>query len=412
MPGGGQASAKKVRRKDTGEIAFLKLLNRQDDTERRARFFREASAYDTFRHPNLPALVETNAHNHDQASPKLYIVIELIEGITLGEAIRAGRASLEESVNATVQLLRVVKHFHDHGWVHRDIKPDNIILRNGSLADPVLVDFGLGHKDTVTPCFETEACQEIGNRFLRLPELGADSSVKQDGRTDLAFVGGVLYYCLTGMIPAQLLDTNLRMPHQRASALELLRAATPSAAHALYGIFDKSFSHQLSGRFTTATEMTIQLNALLSAHRRGNTKEDKDSLESLSELANTSASAELARLKAIYDAGLSVIESVHEKVATVVQPDYVTYWSGYVNFSQGFRKTLGFNHFSTLNHRFAPTFHIAMVGDEIVVRMDDEVVHRTDADQPVFDDESFRRRVEDTYIVGMKSLMLSPIAGD
>ena len=139
---------------------------------------------------------------------------------------------------------------------------------------------------------------------------------------------------------------------------------------------------------------------------------DEDSLESLRELANSSASAEIARLKASYDAGLRVIESVHAKVAAAVQPDYVTYWTGYVNFSQGLRKALGFNHFSTLNHRFAPMFHIAALGDEIVVRMDDHIVHRTDADAPVFDDEGFRKRVEDAYVVGMKKLMSTPIAGD
>ena len=139
---------------------------------------------------------------------------------------------------------------------------------------------------------------------------------------------------------------------------------------------------------------------------------DDDSLESLRGLANSSANAGLARLKAIYDAGISVVERVHGKVLAIVQPNYLTFWTGYLNFSQGFKKTLGFHHFSTLNHRFAPTFTITMVGDEIVVRMDDEVVHRTDADQPDFEDENFQKRVEDAYVAGMKALMSAPIPGD
>ena len=69
--------------KSDGTLAFLKILSRQGDTERRARFFREASAYATVDHDGIPRLVESNAHHHQDLAYKVYLITEFIEGPTL-----------------------------------------------------------------------------------------------------------------------------------------------------------------------------------------------------------------------------------------------------------------------------------------------------------------------------------------
>ena len=84
-PGGGQGVAKRVSRKSDGQEAFLKAIRRRKDPERRGRFFREATAYDTMKSRGIPRLVESNAHLHDDDEVVLYIVTEFIEGPTLYE---------------------------------------------------------------------------------------------------------------------------------------------------------------------------------------------------------------------------------------------------------------------------------------------------------------------------------------
>ncbi len=115
------------------------------------------------------------------------------------------------------------------------------------------MDFGLIYKDGVTESFETEHGQELGNRFLRLPELAVGSEAKQDARSDISFAG-VLFYVLTGMAPATLSDENGRMPHQRPGAVALSSVAG-AALMSLLGFLDRAFSPSTRHRFTSAAEM-------------------------------------------------------------------------------------------------------------------------------------------------------------
>lgn len=405
IAGGKQAAAKKVIHRETGEVAFLKILNRQEDVERRSRFFREATAYETIRHPRIPQFIESNAHRHAESDTKVYLVIEHIAGSTLASAIARGRPSFEEAAILTLRLLDVATHFHQQGWVHRDIKPDNILVRGDNFTDPVLVDFGVGYSDAITADFATEVEQELGNRFFRLPELAADSLAKQDSRTDLSFIAGILFFCLTGAHPQQPLNSEGRMPHQRETELAALRAAARSVAMPLLTFFDRAFSQRISGRFATASEMATQLSALLAAFQNGANVSDPPDLESLRARAQSSASGEFARLKRTYDAAETVICGVHTLILSSIRPTYEKHHQSWLDFSKGKKFELGFHHFANPSHRFAPQFLVTMVGDEIVVSMGDEVVYRTDAAQPNFQDDRFRKELERRFIAGVDALI-------
>jgi serine/threonine protein kinase len=128
---GGQASAKYLRDRATGRTAFLKILSRQKDLERRARFFREATAYETANHKLIPKLIESNAHRHSNPEFTLFLLTDFIEGPTLAEFINShGRLSFDDATTVLRALLEVVEYCHTNGWIHRDIKPDNIILQS------------------------------------------------------------------------------------------------------------------------------------------------------------------------------------------------------------------------------------------------------------------------------------------
>lgn len=252
VSGGGQGFTSKVRSKSDGRIGCLKRLKNNKDRDRRGRFSREVFALATIDHPNIPKVLEHNADSW-KTDVVLYMVSEFIEGPTLSERVEAGVLEPNEAVATTVRLLEVVKHLHDRDVVHRDIKPDNIILRRGG-GDPVLVDFGLSYHEEGSFASD-DPDQELGNRFLHLPELQTESSDKRNPISDVTQVCGVLLFMLTGVRPAVLRDGENKAPHQR----DAVRSALNEAGLALLPIFDIGFQQSTSHRFQSCDELIGRL---------------------------------------------------------------------------------------------------------------------------------------------------------
>ncbi len=216
LPGGGQGEAYRALRKSDQTPAFVKAIKSPKDPERRARFFREATAYDSFDIVGIPQLIESNAHLHKEPSAQLYIATTFIEGPTIRRWRAETTPDLDTGVHMVLALLQILDACHAKGCIHRDVKPDNIILAGGDPAQPKLLDFGLSYHEVPDLEFQTEHGQEVGNRFLRLPELSAGSLDKKDPRSDLSFAAGILFYVLTGGHPDVLQDGYGRLPHQRS----------------------------------------------------------------------------------------------------------------------------------------------------------------------------------------------------
>lgn len=248
---GGQGYGHLVSRLDaaSGTQYFLKVLKDQSNPQRRQRMFREAAALESYDHSRIPRLIESNAQLHADRKASLYLVTDLIPGKTLS-AFHRKPFLFADAVDITDQIADVVGYLQENEAVHRDIKPDNIILRDGKI-DAVLIDFGLTFNHREDSEQLTGDWEEVGNRFLRMPELASYSQTKQDYRTDIAFLTGVLFYCLTGEVPAVLEDGNGSLPHQR-SGIDLA-ASTPDAtrARAVARLFDQGFQPRLSDRFPT-----------------------------------------------------------------------------------------------------------------------------------------------------------------
>lgn len=404
-PGGCQGWGHRVRSHNTGEIAFLKELKSQKAPERRARFFREAAAYESCGHRGLPRLIQSNAHQHRQHGYKPFIVTEFVRGPTLGEVIKkSGSISLEDAVAVTQSLLDVVGYVHRQGWVHRDIKPDNVILRNSNVVEPCLIDFGLGFKATSEEAFSTEQGQELGNRFLRLPELSVDSLTKRDVRSDLTFIGGILFFLLTGQIPATLMDSEGRMPHQRPGAFDHLRTEHKHQLLRLLNFFDKVFAYKFVDRHASAVEMSSMLSAMASSETRMG---EEDSMAMIDEVAlslNTQANAQYMQLRPKYKAAMNVILGIQKDISKRVSPILQPSHQGYLDFSQGMKANIGFVHVAELQKGFRPLFEIKLVGDELVMYADGAVFHRAEVEEPCFDEE-FKDKVRRIFASGLKELV-------
>src|SRR5690349_16804599 len=172
----------------------LKLLPAGADERRRLQFEKEACFGEQLWHPN-----KVSVYEHGAASDGTqYLIMELAQGETLGAIVeRHGVLPPERVLDILLQLASVLAEVHDQGFVHRDIKPDNIVVgRTPSGRDHVkLLDFGLV-KDVSEPA---ASCQDyvVGTPLYISPEaLLAPESV--DARTDIYGLGAVAYYLLSG----------------------------------------------------------------------------------------------------------------------------------------------------------------------------------------------------------------------
>lgn len=260
LSGGGQGATFLVKRKSPGEIIpnetfVLKVLKNKTDPERRKRMYREVANLKTLDHSGIPKLIESNAEQFD-SEVRLYMVTEFIEGETLSQAIEKGRVELSVASELVLKLLDIIQYCHDLGVVHRDIKPDNIILRGENLNEPMLIDFGisfnnadLGRNDL------TRSLQQLGNRFIALPELQFKSSLQRDPRSDITQTCGILYYVLTGLHPVALQDHQEQKPHQRPEAKDSLSYISPDVLARLNGIFDRAFELSIDRRWQSIPEL-------------------------------------------------------------------------------------------------------------------------------------------------------------
>ncbi len=206
---GGQGRLRLVRRHEgrDGTLYVLKELKQPRILERRARMRREVIALETMPHQSTPRVVDHNTDRYKELAVELYAVFDFVVGPTLAEYVAAnGPLPVEDAVAVVTGILDVLGYYHRAGVGHRDIKPDNIIIRNADCASPVLIDFGLTFNIHDGNEFVTPDSQQVGNRFLSLPEHSVVSGNKRDLRSDLTFCVGILYFALTRIWPGTLLD--------------------------------------------------------------------------------------------------------------------------------------------------------------------------------------------------------------
>jgi serine/threonine-protein kinase len=163
----------------------LKLMKGASDAESRARFLREARSAARLQHPNIVTIFE--AGEHDGAP---FMAMELLEGVDLQRAIEAGlRPDPAVTLPIVLQLLAGLGHAHEHGIVHRDVKPSNLFLPRGRPAK--IMDFGVARL-----AGGTAATGIVGTPNYMSPEQARGTSL--DGRSDLFSAGLILYELVTG----------------------------------------------------------------------------------------------------------------------------------------------------------------------------------------------------------------------
>lgn len=217
------------------------------------RFINESKAVSMLSHPNIVNIYDVSMKNAEK-----YIVMEYIEGITLKNYMtKKGVLSLREIIGYTEQVLRALEHAHAKGIVHRDIKPQNImLLKDGTIK---VADFGIAALENEIE----ESGQAVGSIHYIAPEQARGEN--PDARSDIYSLGVVMYEMLTGHKPYTG-DTIGEIAVKHMSALPVAPSDyIPDLPEELERITLKAMSCPINKRYQSANELLDELNAFSQA---------------------------------------------------------------------------------------------------------------------------------------------------
>lgn len=215
---------------------------------RAAYFENEVHLIASLRHPNIATLYEAQL-----ASPPLYYSMELVEGERLNEYLAGHRVAVEERIRLIRTVAEAVEYLHAHGVVHRDIKPQNILVdRSGQ---PRIVDFGIGKRLGLPEQPQPGAADgaregPVGTLGYIAPEQAERRDV--DGRADIFALGALLYHCVTGR-PAP------RATDPMHETCNVLRRRGIRRARDLAAIIARCAAHDPDQRYATCAELVADL---------------------------------------------------------------------------------------------------------------------------------------------------------
>lgn len=247
---GGMAYVFKARCHLLNRYVAIKML-REDmahDEGFRDNFKKEAQAVAMLSHPNIVSIYDVSR------TPDMdYIVMELIEGVTLKIYMKTkGALSCKESVHFTTQIAKALSHAHSKGIVHRDIKPQNIMIAMDGAVK--VADFGIAYLENAN-AGDTTA---VGSVHYISPEQAKGQNV--DARSDIYSLGVVMYEMLTGCLPFTG-DSAEAVALQHVSAVPKgLREINPEIPAELEAITLKAMNADINERYQSVDELLEDLN--------------------------------------------------------------------------------------------------------------------------------------------------------
>ena len=247
---GGMANVYKAKCHRLNRLVAIKILKSElaENAEFRRRFRDESLAVAQLSHANIVSIYDVSSSQGID-----YIVMELIDGITLKQYMeRRGKMDWREALHFITQIMRGLSHAHSRGIIHRDIKPQNImVLRDGSVK---VADFGIA---CLADAHQTLAQEALGSVHYISPEQAKGERL--DARSDIYSAGVVLYEMLTGRLPFEG-NSAVSVAIQHLSSVPLSpRELNPDIPEALELICMKAMNADLNKRYQSADAMLVDL---------------------------------------------------------------------------------------------------------------------------------------------------------
>jgi serine/threonine-protein kinase len=245
-----------------GRVVALKIIAPELVTNDRvtSRFQREMKLVGRLDHPNV-----VRAYDADQANGILYIVMEYVSGVSLGQKLKEGVLAPVDVVSYAAQAALGLHHAHEQGIVHRDIKPSNLLLNDEKQIK--VLDLGLGvlMDGDSQSTFATADGVAVGTVDYMSPEQACGRDV--DGRSDLFSLGCSMYHLITGRqafpgdTPIERLGRRINNRHVPITDLR------PDLPASLVAVLDKLLANKPHDRYQTAGEAAEALQGLVKSRK-------------------------------------------------------------------------------------------------------------------------------------------------
>jgi eukaryotic-like serine/threonine-protein kinase len=245
-------------------VVALKIIAPEISSNERvvARFQREMKLVGRLDHPNV-----VRAFDADQINRVLYIVMEYVAGLSLGERLKKnGPIPAAEMIDYAAQAALGLAHAHEQGIVHRDIKPSNILLNEDRRIK--ILDLGLGvlMEADAAATFATADGIAVGTVDYMSPEQACGREV--DGRSDLYGLGCSMYHLMTGKLPFPGESPIERLGKRIGGRHTPITEYLPEMPGSFVRVLDKMLAHKPHERYGTAAEAATALQSLIRPKNR------------------------------------------------------------------------------------------------------------------------------------------------
>jgi eukaryotic-like serine/threonine-protein kinase len=244
-----------------GSIVAVKVLKIQGDVseEDKARFVREAETTAALQHPNVVRIL-----SYGQAGPALYLIMEFIRGESLKKRIdRLGPLPVPVALHITRQIGSALDHARSRQIIHRDVKPENILVNEEGLAK--LTDFGLAKSITNSGRSGLTRPGEGMGTLPYMPPEQIEDALTADHRSDIYSLGATLYHMLTGKKPFSAksnMDFFMKILNEDPAPISEVRQDVPPI---VVNMVSKCMRKKREDRYQTAAELVNAIGYLLSA---------------------------------------------------------------------------------------------------------------------------------------------------
>lgn len=254
---GGMATVYLAWDRDNQWPVALKMMKSavMSDAHLQERFRREVSAAMKLRHPHL-----VQVYGSGRAGSNAYMVMEYVDGGSLADLIqRTGRLPDAQAAYLMRRVAGAMAYLHEQGYVHRDLKPHNILMRRGN-GEPVVTDLGI---ISVTGAAKlTGTMQMMGTPRYMAPEQVTSAS-SADARTDIYAMGLILYEMLSGRVPFDGVDSMALMYQRVSHDPPPVRSVQRGVNPALAAVVDRCLQRDPARRYASAAALAAALDAAM-----------------------------------------------------------------------------------------------------------------------------------------------------